>query len=222
MMGAGPQGRKTAMSHHRTQRTLARALKLMWRTRTNRGLFLRAEDFLGLQRMLARERAEFAETLERMEDAYADRSEHAKKLAMGPIEASLSESPRTRPSCRPSRTRASGRSTRRLSRASRGTRRSTCGSRGMSWRTRSAACGGCAGGEGASRAPNPQRASLRRLVREGRFANRSQAIEAAVSAQLDRLEGRRLIDECAKLDPAEERSLAEEGLAADAAEWPEY
>jgi Arc/MetJ-type ribon-helix-helix transcriptional regulator len=63
---------------------------------------------------------------------------------------------------------------------------------------------------------------LRRLVREGRFANRSQAIEAAVSAQLDRLEGRRLIDECAKLDPAEERSLAEEGLAADAAEWPEY
>lgn len=61
-----------------------------------------------------------------------------------------------------------------------------------------------------------------RLVRDARYPNRSQAIEAAVAAQLDRLERRRLVEECAKLDPREERSLADEGLDANAAEWPEY
>ncbi len=61
-----------------------------------------------------------------------------------------------------------------------------------------------------------------RLVRDARYPNRSQAIEAAIAAQLDRLECRRLIEECAKLDPAEERALAEEGLEADVAGWPEH
>lgn len=32
----------------------------------------------------------------------------------------------------------------------------------------------------------------------------------------------RFDEECAKLDPAEERALAEEGLAVDLADWPEY
>ncbi len=61
-----------------------------------------------------------------------------------------------------------------------------------------------------------------RLVRDARYPNRSQAIEAAIDAHLDRLEHRRLIEECAKLDPAEERAMAEEGFAVDLAEWPEY
>lgn len=61
-----------------------------------------------------------------------------------------------------------------------------------------------------------------RLVRDARYPNRSQAIEAAIRAQLDRLEHRRLIEECAKLDPAEERAMAEEGLVADLEGWPEY
>ncbi len=61
-----------------------------------------------------------------------------------------------------------------------------------------------------------------RLVRDARYPNRSQAIEAALAAQLDRLESRRLIEECAKLDLAEERAIAEEGLAADVGQWPEY
>ena len=61
-----------------------------------------------------------------------------------------------------------------------------------------------------------------RLVREARFPNRSQAMEAAVTGLLDRLERRRLAEECAKLDPALERSLAEEGLGADLITWPEY
>jgi metal-responsive CopG/Arc/MetJ family transcriptional regulator len=63
---------------------------------------------------------------------------------------------------------------------------------------------------------------LDRLVREARYPNRSQAIEAAVAEQMARVERRRLAEECAKLDPAEERALAEEGLSEDAAGWPEY
>ncbi|MCU0650201.1 MAG: ribbon-helix-helix protein, CopG family [Gemmatimonadaceae bacterium] len=61
-----------------------------------------------------------------------------------------------------------------------------------------------------------------RLVRDARYPNRSQAIEAAIAAQLDRLEHRRLLEECAKLDPIEERAMADEGLAADSDAWPEY
>lgn len=73
------------------QGVLARALKLAWRLRTNRGLFLRAEDFFGFQRLLKRERAELEDTLERLEVEYGDRSAHAKALAMGPIKASLAD-----------------------------------------------------------------------------------------------------------------------------------
>jgi metal-responsive CopG/Arc/MetJ family transcriptional regulator len=60
------------------------------------------------------------------------------------------------------------------------------------------------------------------LVRQRRFPNRSQAIEAAVAAQLSRLRRTRLAEACAQLDPAEERALAEEGLGSDLADWPEY
>lgn len=61
-----------------------------------------------------------------------------------------------------------------------------------------------------------------RLVRDARYPNRSQAIEAAVAAHLERLERRRLAEECGKLDPAAERALAKAGLGSDAAAWPEY
>lgn len=60
------------------------------------------------------------------------------------------------------------------------------------------------------------------LVRQHRFPNRSQAIEAAVAEQLVRLRRTRLAEACARLDPAEERALAEEGLGSDLADWPEY
>ena len=63
---------------------------------------------------------------------------------------------------------------------------------------------------------------LDRLVDGGLFPNRSQAIEAAVIEKLDRVEHRRLAAECAKLDPAAEQALAEEGLSADADAWPAY
>jgi len=60
------------------------------------------------------------------------------------------------------------------------------------------------------------------LVRERRFPNRSQAIESALAEKLERLRRTRLARECAKLDPAEERGLADEDLAEDAKSWPAY
>lgn len=64
-------------------------------------------------------------------------------------------------------------------------------------------------------------AEIDRLVREGVFPNRSQAIEEAVQERIARFHRSRLARECAKLDKAEERALADEGYAGDS-EWPEY
>jgi Arc/MetJ-type ribon-helix-helix transcriptional regulator len=61
-----------------------------------------------------------------------------------------------------------------------------------------------------------------RLVRGGAYDSRSQAIEGAVSDLLERIGRTRLAAECAKLDPAAEKELAEEGLSGEVAEWPEY
>ena len=63
---------------------------------------------------------------------------------------------------------------------------------------------------------------LYRLVERARFLSRSQAIEVAVEEKLARLEHRRLAEECAKLDPREEQSLADLGWEADGEAWPEY
>lgn len=65
-------------------------------------------------------------------------------------------------------------------------------------------------------------AEVDQLVEQHRFANRSQAIEAAVSEQLSRFKRTRLAEACARLDPDEERALAEEGMGADFSDWPEY
>jgi Arc/MetJ-type ribon-helix-helix transcriptional regulator len=61
-----------------------------------------------------------------------------------------------------------------------------------------------------------------RLVQSRVFASRSQAIQAAVEEKIARMEKTRLAQECAKLDPAEEQALADEGLAAENAQWPAY
>jgi metal-responsive CopG/Arc/MetJ family transcriptional regulator len=61
-----------------------------------------------------------------------------------------------------------------------------------------------------------------RLVVERKFPSRSRAIQLAVQAQIDRLDRRRLARECAKLDPAQEQELAEEGVSYDLESWPEY
>ena len=63
---------------------------------------------------------------------------------------------------------------------------------------------------------------LDRLVAARRFPNRSRAIQEAVQEKLERLDHSRLARESAKLDRKFEQKLADEGLAGDAAEWPEY
>ena len=63
---------------------------------------------------------------------------------------------------------------------------------------------------------------LDELVRDDSFANRSQAVEAAVMEKLDRLQRTRLANECSKLDPDLERRHAEEGLETELSEWPRY
>ena len=60
-----------------------------------------------------------------------------------------------------------------------------------------------------------------RLVKEGRFPSRSRAIQTALSEMTARRKGRRLIEELAKLDPQEERALAEESFTGEPP-WPEY
>jgi metal-responsive CopG/Arc/MetJ family transcriptional regulator len=60
------------------------------------------------------------------------------------------------------------------------------------------------------------------LVKQSMFPSRSQAIQEAVEEKLVRLKQSRLARECAKLDPAYEKALADEGLSEDLSEWPEY
>jgi metal-responsive CopG/Arc/MetJ family transcriptional regulator len=60
------------------------------------------------------------------------------------------------------------------------------------------------------------------LVKSNRFPNRSKAIQEAVTEKLRRIEKSRLAEECAKLNPEYEQSLAEEGFSSELEEWPEY
>ncbi|MDA1313915.1 MAG: ribbon-helix-helix domain-containing protein [Acidobacteria bacterium] len=60
------------------------------------------------------------------------------------------------------------------------------------------------------------------LVGKRRFKNRSHAVETALAEKLARLARVRLARECANLDPQEEKTFAEEGLAGSGDTWPEY
>lgn len=63
---------------------------------------------------------------------------------------------------------------------------------------------------------------LDQLIADRQFANRSQAIEAALAEKLARVARTRLAREASKLNPREEKGLAEEGVGTDTAAWPEY
>jgi metal-responsive CopG/Arc/MetJ family transcriptional regulator len=63
---------------------------------------------------------------------------------------------------------------------------------------------------------------LDRLVKDRVFPNRSKAIQDAVEEKLKKLEGNRLARECAKLEPAKEKAMAEEGMGEELQQWPEY
>jgi Arc/MetJ-type ribon-helix-helix transcriptional regulator len=63
---------------------------------------------------------------------------------------------------------------------------------------------------------------LDRLVKDRVFPNRSKAIQDAVEEEFKKLEGNRLARECAKLDPAQEKAMADEGMGEELQQWPEY
>jgi Arc/MetJ-type ribon-helix-helix transcriptional regulator len=63
-------------------------------------------------------------------------------------------------------------------------------------------------------------AELDRWVREGRYSNRSRALQSAVDLLAERGNRRRLARELAKLDRRDERRMADEGLGASS--WPPY
>ena len=56
-------------------------------------------------------------------------------------------------------------------------------------------------------------AEIDQLVADGVFPNRSKAFETAVQDRIAKLRRSRLALECAKLDPAEEQALADDGPA---------
>lgn len=60
------------------------------------------------------------------------------------------------------------------------------------------------------------------LVKKKVFSNRSRAIQEAVQEKLERVERSRLAEECARLDPAFEQAMADEGMSEDLAAWPKY
>jgi len=63
-------------------------------------------------------------------------------------------------------------------------------------------------------------ADLDRWVSEGRYANRSRALQSAVNLLSEREKRTRLARELAKINPTEEKQLAEQGLGDSS--WPEY
>ena len=60
------------------------------------------------------------------------------------------------------------------------------------------------------------------MVQSHLFTSRSQAVQMAVQEKVARIGKTRLAQECAKLDLTEEQALADEGLAAEIAQWPPY
>ena len=65
-------------------------------------------------------------------------------------------------------------------------------------------------------------ARLDELVVEAGFPSRNKAADASIEEKLELLERTRLARECAKIDPAFEKAMAEEGLNEDLSSWPAY
>ena len=61
-----------------------------------------------------------------------------------------------------------------------------------------------------------------RMVKKHVFPSRSKAIQCAVEEKMIRLDKSRLAQECSKLDPKSEQSLADEGISMEIEAWPEY
>ena len=75
----------------KAQRSLAKTLKLVWNQKSRGGFFLRAEDFFGFTRQLAKTRSEMLQRLAELDEEYKDRSGYAKGLASMPFANSLAQ-----------------------------------------------------------------------------------------------------------------------------------
>lgn len=73
------------------QRELGDAFRLTWTHRTTRGFFLRAEDFFGFTKSLAKLRADMLAELDEVATSYEGRSAKARELREGPLRASLAD-----------------------------------------------------------------------------------------------------------------------------------
>lgn len=62
---------------------------------------------------------------------------------------------------------------------------------------------------------------LDRWVKEGQYPNRSRAIQIAITEMAARRKRRRLMEELAKIDPRQERALADSEYSGETS-WPEY
>ncbi len=65
-------------------------------------------------------------------------------------------------------------------------------------------------------------AQIDQLVARQIFPNRSKAVQIALQATIARVQRTRLARESAKLLPADEQALADEGLAEELTTWPAY
>lgn len=64
--------------------------------------------------------------------------------------------------------------------------------------------------------------TLDKLVKDRVFPDRSRAIQEAVEEEFERLERKRLAEECAKLDATLEKDLAEEGMSEESSHTSSY
>lgn len=80
-VGAESVARDTGLAQ---VREFAQYMRLVWSKRTRRGFFLRAEDFFGYARQMARVKAELRQEYEAVDREYEGRSAYAKDLAKMP------------------------------------------------------------------------------------------------------------------------------------------
>lgn len=78
VVGSESTRRDKSLAH---ARELAKYFKLSWTKRTQRGFFLRAEDFFGYAKRLNKMRAEMESDLQNVEVEYKDRSNFAREQA---------------------------------------------------------------------------------------------------------------------------------------------
>lgn len=79
-VGSGGLARDPTLA---AQRRLAESLRLVWRKRTHRGFFLRAEDFFGFQKSVVRNRTEMEAELRRLDAELRDADEADRARALG-------------------------------------------------------------------------------------------------------------------------------------------